>query len=258
MTTQNRYHRPVKFESALELIRRQKLAMGFTLIELLVVIAIIGILAALLFPALSASLERARRTSCRSNLKQIVTAMTVFAVDHDGWFPLKKGSNYSNPLNTAGNMAGQWPMRGMVTELYDSTVLTDLKIWICPSDRGELDRNNSTKASIADSITSFNSAGNCSYMYIAGLNDKLPFRSASEMAVITDESWQAEDGTRTPGRMPDIEENDNHGAKFRNVAYFDGSVRSVEGADVANSVIFPEETGKMLIETGYNTVQSID
>jgi prepilin-type N-terminal cleavage/methylation domain-containing protein/prepilin-type processing-associated H-X9-DG protein len=56
---------------------------GFTLIELLVVIAIIAILAAILFPVFARAREAARATSCRSNLKQIGTAMAMYNQDFD-------------------------------------------------------------------------------------------------------------------------------------------------------------------------------
>ncbi|MGQ9733315.1 MAG: prepilin-type N-terminal cleavage/methylation domain-containing protein [Candidatus Zipacnadales bacterium] len=59
---------------------------GFTLIELLVVIAIIAILAAILFPVFAKAREKARQTSCLSNIKQISLAMLAYAQDYDERF----------------------------------------------------------------------------------------------------------------------------------------------------------------------------
>ena len=61
---------------------------AFTLIELLVVIAIIAILAAILFPVFAQARDKARQSSCISNVKQITLGLIMYAQDYDEYFPL--------------------------------------------------------------------------------------------------------------------------------------------------------------------------
>ncbi len=61
---------------------------GFTLIELLVVIAIIAILAAVLFPVFARAREKARQSSCLSNVKQLVSAVLMYTEDYNRRLPL--------------------------------------------------------------------------------------------------------------------------------------------------------------------------
>ncbi len=65
---------------------------GFTLIELLVVIAIIAILAAILFPVFARAREKARQTSCLSNVKQLSLGMLMYIQDYDEMFPTWSGA----------------------------------------------------------------------------------------------------------------------------------------------------------------------
>jgi len=71
------------------------LKQGFTLIELLVVIAIIAILAAILFPVFAKVREKARETSCASNMKQIGLAILQYTQDNDETFPLRNYTQWS-------------------------------------------------------------------------------------------------------------------------------------------------------------------
>src|SRR6185437_5098530 len=77
---------------------------AFTLVELLTVIAIIGILTALLMPALEKSKARARRIQCVSNLREIGLATHLLANDHGGKFPTQVSTHDGGSLEfvTAG------------------------------------------------------------------------------------------------------------------------------------------------------------
>ncbi|MBC8135612.1 MAG: DUF1559 domain-containing protein [Fibrella sp.] len=130
--------------------RRIRPANAFTLIELLVVIAIIAILAAILFPVFAQAREKARQTSCLSNIRQITLANIMYRQDFEDTVAFNRDcSNPGGPTCVNGRVARGWvdllapyvknrgvfkcpsdsqeavPMPATATQYWDGTAVTD-------------------------------------------------------------------------------------------------------------------------------------
>ncbi len=100
----------------------QRLTSAFTLIELVVVIAIISILAAILFPVFASAREKARQTTCASNLKQLGLGMLQYAQDYDEYVPCGTG--------TSGTLLGC----GWIGQVYP--YIKSVAVFQCPDQTG--------------------------------------------------------------------------------------------------------------------------
>ena len=123
---------------------------GFTLIELLVVIAIIAILAAILFPVFAQAREKARQTSCLSNLKQMGTSLQLYVDDFDETLPCVYFTHSTidtgDRTNDTGTYAGYPCHKFKIFNLENSTdgyeytwadalfpYVKNVSMYVCPS-----------------------------------------------------------------------------------------------------------------------------
>ena len=136
------------------LISRRDVA--FTLIELLVVIAIIGILAALLLPALGLARQSALRTRCINNERQLFLAARMFADDHEGWLP-------------ARGLGGddRWPAA------FRSYLSGNVGVFYCPVSKDYAEQHANPYA---------NAHNNTSYI-INGFNDVIPYNTRDAVKI---------------------------------------------------------------------------
>jgi hypothetical protein len=196
----------------------------------LTLISLVALLVALALPALDARLERARRARCLGNERAIWAAMSLYASDFRGWFPVMSSLDRGGSRTDAENGFDRH-----CSLLLNLGYTHDPSIFVCPSDKedGDPAMPLSDDGSTGHARVRAANGGppwvpgeqpqanffwyNVSYIYVAGFT----IHDRDDFLLLADEHWDSE-GECPADCRHDLDQFDNHGRAGRNVLYLDG------------------------------------